>query len=280
MKPILPLAPAAPLTPKSPILHYAHLMREVALFVRGMFRGPRLSRPARPSRWRGPRILVLPGLMANDASMRPLRLRLRAQGLRAFRWCMGRNLGVTPDLLDRLDARVRRLQRKDGRPIVLVGWSLGGLIAREYAKRSPQRVAAVVTLGSPFSGEIANSLIARVYRWVAGHPVSAVPIPCNLAEKPPVPTAAIWSRCDGVIPAAAARGDCGEADFEIEVACPHLGYPSDAAAADAVIAAIRRCRVSEALPVQARTTLTPVTPARAQALRVSTTSRAVRTSAA
>lgn len=188
------------------------------------------------------RVLVVPGLMADDRSMLPLRLALRARGYRAYGWKMGSNTGATPDLLDRMDARVRRIQRSDGEPVVLLGWSLGGLIAREYAKLAPDRVAAVITLASPFSGDISETLIARVYQWVAGHSVAAIPIECTLHEKPPVPTAAIWSTSDGVIPAAAARGTPDEADFALEIACAHMNFPRSDASHAAVFEAIARCR--------------------------------------
>ncbi|MHA6720552.1 esterase/lipase family protein [Sphingomonas sp. RS6] len=234
-----------PLPHELSLRRIAHLLREVALFARGMVRRGRAVRPRRRAARRGPRVLVLPGLLADDISMWPLRSGLRARGFRAYRWGLGRNLGVSPDLIDRLDARVTRLQRRDGRPLVLVGWSLGGLIAREYAKRAPHRVAAVITLGSPFSGDLSATLVSHLYRLVSGHRPSAASAALALSEKPPVPTVAVWSRCDGVIPAASARGDEAEADMQIEVGCPHLGYPSHPAALKAVIDAIEACRVMD-----------------------------------
>lgn len=218
-----------------------YLLRELWLFGWG-FRQKRLTHRPRISFGGGARVLVIPGLMADDRSMLPLRLALRARGYRAYGWKLGTNTGATPDLLDRVDARVQRIQRHDGEPVVLLGWSLGGLIAREYAKLAPDRVAAVITLASPFSGDIGATWIARVYEWVAGHSVDAIPIECALHQKPPVPTAAIWSRSDGVIPAASARGAPGEADFALEIACSHMAFPRAEAAHHAVFAAIARCR--------------------------------------
>src|SRR3546814_6254652 len=82
----------------------------------------------------------------------PLRRALAAAGYDGHGWGLGRNRGLRPGVLDRLDAKVADLARNG--PIIIVGWSLGGLYAREIAKRRPHDVARVVTLGSPFSGDI------------------------------------------------------------------------------------------------------------------------------
>jgi pimeloyl-ACP methyl ester carboxylesterase len=222
-----------------------HVLRECWLLVRSVVPAGKMLRRRIASRG-GPRILLLPGLFATDASMRPMRLALHYAGYRAYRWGLGRNLGASADLFERLDRRIDQLQRWDERPMILLGWSFGGLIAREYAKVAPDRVRAVITLGSPFSGDLSATMLARVYEWIAEHRVSAPPIDCTLSEKPPVPTAAIWSRCDGVIPASAARGAAGEADHRIEVSCSHLAFPSDGGALSAVIEAIICCCPEEA----------------------------------
>lgn len=218
----------------------AHILRECWFFAWSLAPAGRMLRRRLTNR-SGARILLLPGLFATDAAMRPMRMALRYAGYRAYRWGLGRNMGASADLLDRLDQRLDQLQRRDDRPVILLGWSFGGLIAREYAKVAPHRVAAVITLGSPFSGDLSATMLARVYEWIAGHRVSAPPIECTLSEKPPVPTVAIWSRCDGVIPASAARGAPGESDHRIEVSCAHLAYPSDGGALAGVLDAITRC---------------------------------------
>ena len=223
-----------------------YMLRECWLLAWSLVPAGKMLRRRIASRG-GPRVLVLPGLLATDAAMRPMRLALCHAGYRAYRWGLGRNLGASADLFDRLDRRIDQLQRWDERPIILLGWSFGGLIAREYAKVAPGRIRAVITLGSPFSGDLSTTMLARVYEWIAGHRVDKPPIDCTLSEKPPVPTAAIWSRCDGVIPVSAARGAAGEADHRIEVSCAHLGYPSDHGALVAVLDAIARCCPEEAI---------------------------------
>ncbi|RHW17590.1 alpha/beta fold hydrolase [Sphingomonas gilva] len=180
-------------------------------------------------------VLVLPGFLANDRSTRMLRAGLAEAGFDAHGWGMGRNLGVRADTLDRIDALARRIAANNPAPLTIVGWSLGGLIAREYAKRAPDRIARVVTLGSPFSGDLRANNAWRLYEWVARHPVDAPPIDCRLAEKPPVETIALWSGRDGVVCAASARGERGEVDRERELQCSHLGFALDPQAIDAVI---------------------------------------------
>jgi pimeloyl-ACP methyl ester carboxylesterase len=224
-----------------------HVLRECWLLAWSLVPAGRMLRRRIASRG-GPRILVLPGLFATDAAMRPMRLALGCAGYRAYRWGLGRNMGASADLFERIDRRIDQLQRWDERPVILLGWSFGGLIAREYAKVAPDRVRAVITLGSPFSGDLSMTMLARVYEWIAGHSVNAPPIHCTLSEKPPVPTAAIWSCCDGFIPVSSARGAVGEADYRFEVGCAHLAYPSDGGALAAVLQAIERCCPETCVP--------------------------------
>lgn len=220
--PIPARAPALPLLlAEAPNLFRLHLGRHVP--------------QARAKVGAGRPVLVLPGFLANDRSTRMLRASLAEAGFDVHGWRMGRNLGVRADTLDKIDALVRRIAANNPAPLTIVGWSLGGLMAREYAKRAPDRVARVVTLGSPFSGDMRANHAWRLYEWVARHPVDAPPIDCRLAEKPPVETIALWSGRDGVVCAASARGEHGEADRQLELQCSHLGFALDPLAINAVI---------------------------------------------
>lgn len=187
----------------------------------------------------GEPVVVLPGFFATDASTLRLRRTLKAAGYRAHGWAMGRNLGVRHDLVDQMNRRLDRVTGGRDERVTLVGWSLGGLMAREFAKHAPDRVAKVITLGSPFSGDPRANHAWRLYEMVARHPVDETPIPAILSEKPPVPTIAIWSRQDGVIAPASARGAPGERDEAVEVGCGHMGFPTDEGAIRAVLAAMR-----------------------------------------
>jgi len=185
----------------------------------------------------GSPVLVIPGFLASDDSTRALRRGLRQAGFRAHGWKRGRNLGLRPDIFETIDARVRHISR--GAPVSIVGWSLGGLVAREYAKRAPDRISKVVTLGAPVCGDPRqNNNVWRLYELIAGHSVDAPPILCALEEKPPVETIALWSRRDGIVAAesASATGCC---DRSIEIACGHIEMAFAPEAIAAVVAALR-----------------------------------------
>jgi pimeloyl-ACP methyl ester carboxylesterase len=183
-------------------------------------------------------VITLPGFMASDLAMRQLRSSLRAAGFRAYGWGLGRNRGATADLIARIDARVDEVIAREGRAPALVGWSLGGLFAREYAKHYPHKVARVITMGTPFSGSRRANHAWRLYQLVAGHDVDAPPVPFHPAAKPPVPTVALWSPQDGIVAANCARGEAHERDAAVEVRCRHISFVFAPAAARALVQAL------------------------------------------
>lgn len=181
-------------------------------------------------------VMVLPGFMASDQTTSRLRRSLTAAGFQTFGWGLGRNKGIKADIFQRLDDRIDSLDVDV--PLTLVGWSLGGLIAREYAKHAPHRVAKVVTLGSPFSGDLRANNAWRAYEFVARHKIDAPPIEVTLGEKPPVPTCAIWSARDGVVAPNSARGLRHESDHRIELDCTHMAFVARPDAIRAIAKAI------------------------------------------
>ena len=185
----------------------------------------------------GPRLMLIPGFMATDRTTLGLQRAFAAAGYRVTGWGLGLNTGVRADTLERIVDRIEIFG--DGKPVILVGWSLGGVFAREAAKRRPDLVGRVITMGSPFSGDPRSKNAWRLYEWVAGHPVDNPPIEVVLAEKPPVPTLALWSRRDGIVAVAAARGAPGECDRAIELDCSHMGFAVSGRAFPKVIEAIR-----------------------------------------
>ena len=185
----------------------------------------------------GPPLMVIPGFLASDRSTLGLQRALAGAGYRVTGWGLGINRGARSDLLEKIAAGAQLHGR--GRPIILVGWSLGGVFAREVAKRRPELVGKVVTLGAPFSGDPRSNNAWRLYELIAGHRVDAPPIEVRLAEKPPVPTLALWSRGDGIVPPACARGGEGESDRQIEIDCSHMGFGVSRRAFPQIVAAIR-----------------------------------------
>ncbi|HYI40775.1 MAG TPA: alpha/beta hydrolase [Allosphingosinicella sp.] len=180
--------------------------------------------------------MVLPGFLATDRTTLGLQRAFAGAGYRVAGWGLGFNRGASADLLERVAAQIERHGR--GRPVVLVGWSLGGIIAREVAKLRPALVDKVATLGAPFSGDPHWTNAWRLYELVAGHKVDSPPIEIRLAEKPPVPTLAIWSKRDGVIPPACARGRAGESDSQVELDCGHMDFGVSGRAFPEIVRAI------------------------------------------
>ncbi len=197
-------------------------MRE-GLEVPGLIASPLLPPVPIPA-GQGQPVMVLPGYLTTDTSSVRLRRSLNAAGYAAYGWGLGRNVGARAALLDRLGQRLGDLAGRHGQPLALIGWSLGGVYAREIAKLQPQDVSLVMTLGSPFSGDPRDNNAWRVYEWLNDHPVDNPPLPLNLSAKPPVPTIAVWSRRDGIIAPHAARGLAHESDRAVEVDCQHLSY--------------------------------------------------------
>jgi pimeloyl-ACP methyl ester carboxylesterase len=186
----------------------------------------------------GAKLMVIPGFLATDRTTLGLQRALAKAGYRVTGWGMGLNRGVSEDIVDRIGECVERFGA--GGKVILVGWSLGGLYARVVAQERPELVEKVVTLGSPFSGDRRrNNNVWRLYEWVAGHPVNSPPIDKDPAVKPPVPTLAIWSRKDGIVSVAGARGTPEERDAELELHCSHMAYAVSSKAYPKIVEAVR-----------------------------------------
>lgn len=172
-------------------------------------------------------VMILPGFATRPVRMRYLAQALEAAGHSTKRWGLGFNWGPDEERWEFLEARLADLHARHGRPVVLLGWSLGGLFARELAKRQPDAVAKVITMGSPFSGSPRANNVWRAYQFITGHSVDAPPIAAELSAKPPVETVALWSANDGAIAPRCAAGRPGERDRAIAVRCTHIGFTYD-----------------------------------------------------
>ena len=185
----------------------------------------------------GPTVLVIPGFIAHDRTTAALRKALAGAGWRVHGWEMGLNRGARADTVERLERRLDEIS--GGGKVLLVGWSLGGLFARELARAFPDRVLAVVTLGSPFSGSPKQNNVWRLYERIAGHRVDEPPLP-RITAKPPVPQLALWSRKDGLIAPRSARGLEHERDKAVELDCTHMGFGVSARASREVVREIMK----------------------------------------
>ncbi|MGB3377888.1 MAG: alpha/beta fold hydrolase [Allopontixanthobacter sediminis] len=171
------------------------------------------------------KVMLLPGFATHPIRMRYMARQLEKAGHKVKRWGLGFNFGPTVENFVILERRLDDLyQRYNREPVYLVGWSLGGLFARELAKRHPEKVARVVTMGSPFSGNPRANNAWRIYQFVTGHSVDYPPIAGNTGAKPPVFTTALWSPRDGIISPRSACGKPGERDRAVALRCTHLGF--------------------------------------------------------
>ena len=132
-----------------PLALFAREQGRAVLELAGLGRGRRGLLRSAP-RGDGHPVLVFPGLLAVDVTTLPLRRLLRDLSYDARGWNLGINLGPSAELREKLDARLIHLFERHGRRVSLLGWSLGGLYARELARAHPDRVRLVITLATPF----------------------------------------------------------------------------------------------------------------------------------
>jgi pimeloyl-ACP methyl ester carboxylesterase len=145
-------------------------------------------------------VLALPGFLASDISMAPMRRYLKELGYDAQAWNMGRNFGGVASKRAALRDLVRRIHEETGRKVSVVGWSLGGVYARDLALQLPDMVRSVITLGSPFANDIRATNATRLYEALSGEGVDDNPeIREAIAGDLPVPATSIFSRTDGIV---------------------------------------------------------------------------------
>lgn len=171
-------------------------------------------------------VLVLPGFMASDYSTSPLRRLLCDLGYACAGWNLGRNIKVDQARIEAMMACVDGLVERTGRPISIVGWSLGGVFARELAKMAPEKVRLVISLGSPICDDRSHTNAARLFDYLNGKEPEIMKDGNfqQLSEAPPVPTTSILTRTDGVVHWRGSVQRCDREDCEnIEVVASHCG---------------------------------------------------------
>jgi pimeloyl-ACP methyl ester carboxylesterase len=179
-------------------------------------------------------VLVLPGLIAGDGSTQPLRAYLRDRGYDVHGWGLGRNLGLKPGLEDKMKARLRELHKESGRKVSVIGWSLGGIYAREIAAEVPDAVRSVITLGSPLHGNPRATNAWRVYELASGQSVDDPKLKKMREEPPPVPMTSIFSRTDGIVAWQCSVEPTTDHTENIEVVGSHCGLGVNASVLYAV----------------------------------------------
>lgn len=185
-------------------------------------------------------IMVLPGFATGPDRMEYLAEKLNEAGHSSNHWGLGRNWGVGEESLDQLELRLIEIAEQNPQRIALVGWSLGGLFGRELAKRRPEMISKVITMGSPFSGSPRANNVWRAYQAITGYRVDQPPIEADLSIKPPVETIALWSDNDGMIAPECASGLEIERDRAVALSCTHAGFTYSDEAVLAILAELDR----------------------------------------
>jgi pimeloyl-ACP methyl ester carboxylesterase len=168
-------------------------------------------------------VVVLPGFGADDRSTVPLRRYLSLLGYDAHGWKRGRNVRAPGSDLPAVIEQIKSLAAKHNAEVSLVGWSRGGIMAREIARQVPEGVRMVITLGSPFADPTANN-VGVIWKLVTGEDVPRPPSGFRDFAKPiPVPATAIYTRADGVVSWRACLEQEGPQRENIEVRSTHIG---------------------------------------------------------
>lgn len=174
----------------------------------------------------GHSVIVFPGLSASDGSTLPLRGFLDNLGYDISGWNQGFNFGPRAGVLKAAIQQVRDTCETSGQKVSLVGWSLGGIYARELAKELPDCVRCVITMGTPFAGSHLSTNAWRLYELTSGRDIHQEVGQFDLPGAPPVPTTSIFSRSDGVVAWSAsvqARSRANPHTENLEVIASHLG---------------------------------------------------------
>src|SRR6202165_1900763 len=145
-------------------------------------------------------VLTLPGFLASDLSMAPMRRFLKELGYDTYAWKVGRNIGGVSRMRAALRDRLAEIHSSTGRKVSVVGWSLGGVYARDLALQAPGMGRYVVTLGSPFANDVRATNATRLYEALSGEAVEDnSELRTAIAGDLPVPTTSIYSRTDGIV---------------------------------------------------------------------------------
>ncbi|MEC7984449.1 MAG: alpha/beta hydrolase [Myxococcota bacterium] len=144
--------------------------------------------------------MVIPGLGASDLELSILRYYLSYAGLKVYKGGIGRNHGDIKTLLPLAEQQLDRIYMKQRHPVLLIGWSLGGIIARELSRKYDEKVAAVCCMGSPIVGGGKYTAFARFYKR-SGFDLDLMEEQCNLREKRPLkhPSLSLYSKKDGIV---------------------------------------------------------------------------------
>ncbi len=174
-------------------------------------------------------VLVLPGFLAGDFSTKLLRTFLKSRNYQAYGWGLGRNLGThshpEKGCGDAIIARLQEIYEKHGQKVSIIGWSLGGIFARELARTHPEMTRYVITLGSPHSGDLGANHAKWLFERTSGFSLEdlATSLRERMSTTPPVPTTSFYSKTDGITAWESCLEETNHNSENIEVPSSHTG---------------------------------------------------------
>ncbi len=180
-------------------------------------------------RGQGQAVMLLPGYDTDDKALAVLCQRLSDLGYDARTWGIGRNHGRIHKIIPELTLKLTQWQAEAGKPVALIGWSLGGVIARELARDNPHLIASIITLGSPAVGGPKYTITAAAYRK-QGHDLDQIEADMAKRDAVPIqcPLTVIFSRRDGIVKWPAILDRVTPQARHVEVGSSHLGLVKDA----------------------------------------------------
>ena len=194
----------------------------------------------------GHSVKVIPGFMAGDFSTAIIRYFLNHWGYDVKPWGQGLNLGLNKyrDVEKRMSEQLEKHYLSSGRKVSLIGWSLGGSFARELARKHPEWVRTVITLGSPIGNDPNGALTAGIYQLISGNRFSNPEFKARVARAsqpvPQVPCTAIFSKSDGIVSWKIAREKESDIAENIEVKSAHAGLGMNASVMFAIADRLRQ----------------------------------------
>jgi pimeloyl-ACP methyl ester carboxylesterase len=179
-------------------------------------------------------VIVFPGLGAADLTTLPLRNFLRSRGYTPYAWEQGFNFGPRHGVLDACRALLARVADRHREKVSLIGWSLGGIYARELAKEQSASARCVITLGTPFAGHPRATNAWRFYELVSGQSVHDPALMAQIRIAPPCPTTSIYSKSDGIVAWQCSLNEDAPHTENIEVQASHIGMAMNPLALSAI----------------------------------------------
>lgn len=213
---------------RPPALVYAiaELPRALVEFACLLPSHPLLSRAPRGD---GHPVVTIPGYRSDDTAMLAMRRYLERWGYDPYPWGLGTNLGVGYQRLDyeqRFTETLERIVRRRDAPATLIGWSQGGVIAREIAKKRPELVRQIITLGSPIADAPEATTLFRIFKRTSSEEITSELMSFMREVGTPLPDVrciCIYSNSDGIVAPAIAQDVVSSNVENIRVSSSHLG---------------------------------------------------------